>query len=171
MKIRNVLVSALLAAGIIGAVATPSVAIAAGGVYVNVGPPPERVEVVPQLRRGYVWAPGYWNWRGHRHVWVKGHAVRAREGYAYQPHRWVERDGRWNLERARWSQRRDSDGDGIPNRRDPTPYGGARPGDRDGDGVANRRDPTPDGGNRPRDRDGDGVPNRYDARPNDPSRR
>ena len=123
MLMKKVLVSALFAAGMIGAVATPLPGVAAVGVYVNVGPPANRHEVVPAQRRGYVWSPGYWAWRGNRHVWVKGVSIRERAGYSYQPHRWVERDGRWNLERSRWNQARgrDSDGDGIPNRRDAHP--------------------------------------------------
>ena len=150
MMIKKVLLSALLAAGLIGAVATPLPSLAAVDVYVNIGPPPVRYEAVPVVRRGYVWSPGYWDWRGNRHVWVKGSSVRAREGYSYQPRQWVENNGRWNLERSRWNQARgrDSDRDGIPDRRDPTPYGGARPGDRDGDGVPNNRDSRPNDPNR-----------------------
>ena len=151
MLIKKVLVSALFAAGMLGAVTLPPPAAAAVDIYVNVGPPPERIETVPTLRRGYVWAPGYWDYRGNRHHWIKGRQVRAREGHYYEPNRWVERDGRWNLERSRWHKgRRDSDGDGIPNRRDPSPYGGSnrRPGDRDGDGVPNNRDSRPDNPNR-----------------------
>ncbi len=123
MLIRKVLVSALFAAGMLGAVATPLPSVAAVDVYVNIGPPPERFERVPEPRRGYIWSPGYWDWRGSHHVWVKGASVREREGYSYQPHRWVEHDGRWNLERSRWSQARgrDSDGDGIPDRLDNHP--------------------------------------------------
>lgn len=170
MMMKKVLVSALLAAGMLGAAAMPLTSVAAVDVYVNVAPPPERYEAVPTVRRGYVWSPGYWNWRNNRHVWVRGTSVRERQGFEYQPHRWVERDGRWTQERGRWHQaRRDSDGDGIPNRRDATPYGGRR--DSDGDGIPNRRDPTPYGGRRAGDRDGDGVPNNRDARPDNPYRR
>jgi WXXGXW repeat (2 copies) len=122
MVMKKVLVSALFAAGMIGAVATPLPSFAAVDLYVNVAPPPERFERVPEPRRGYVWAPGYWDWRNNHHVWVKGASVREREGYSYQPHRWVERDGRWTQERGRWNQaHRDSDGDGIPNNRDRHP--------------------------------------------------
>jgi hypothetical protein len=123
MLMKKVLVSALFAAGMIAAVATPLPSVAAVGVYVNIGPPANRYEAVPAPRRGYVWSPGYWNWRGKKHVWVKGVWVRERQGYSYQPHRWVERDGRWNLERGRWdrAQGRDSDRDGIPDRRDAHP--------------------------------------------------
>lgn len=57
---------------------------------------------------------------------------------------------------SRW----DTDGDGIPNRRDRL-YNPAW--DRDGDGVPNRYDRY---NNLRRDRDGDGIPNWYDRRDN-----
>ena len=122
MLIKKVLVSGLFAAGMLGAVAMPLPSMAAVDVYVNVGPPPDRYEVIPAPRRGYVWSPGYWDWRNNKHVWVRGSSVRERAGYTYQPHRWVEHDGRWTQERGRWNQaHRDNDGDGIPNNRDRHP--------------------------------------------------
>ena len=121
MFTKKLLVSALLAATTIGPMALPLPSAAAVDVYVNTAPPPPREERVREARRGYVWAPGYWNWNGRRHVWVAGHWVRERPGYAWRPHEWVERDGRWRLERGRWD-RRDSDRDGVPNRRDRYPY-------------------------------------------------
>ena len=129
MFTKKVLVSLLLTGGLLGAAAMPLPVMAAVGVYVNMAPPPDRYERIPEQRRGYVWTPGYWDWRGNRHVWVRGVSVREREGYAYQPHRWVERDGRWNLERGRWDRARgrDSDRDGIPDRRDAHPYNPNRP--------------------------------------------
>jgi hypothetical protein len=108
-----------------------------GGVIA--APPPPRYEVVPGARAGYVWSAGHWQWRGGQYVWIAGHWERARVGYRYYAPRWVERGGRWYYETPRW----DRDGDGIPNRRDPTPNT-SRPGDRDGDGVPNRRDARPD---------------------------
>lgn len=118
MLSKKILISAMFAAGILGApVVAPLPAMAAVDVFVNNAPPPPRVERVPGDRRGYAWAPGYWNWQGRRHVWVKGHWVRARPGYAYRPHAWVERDGRWQLQRGRW----DRDGDGVPDSRDRHP--------------------------------------------------
>ena len=121
---------------------------AAAEIYVNIAPPAPRYEVVPAPRAGQVWIPGYWDWRGHRHVWVRGHWERERRGYYWHPNRWIERDGHYVLERGRWDKQRYAD-----NR-------GGR-GDRDRDGVPNRYD---------RDKDGDGVPNRYDDRPNNPNR-
>lgn len=149
MFTKKLLASALIAAGMLGAVAAPLPAAAAGTVefYVNTAPPPPRYEAVPGPRHGYVWAPGHWQWNDyrHRHVWVAGHWERFRPGYAYRAPEWVERDGRWHYRPSRW--------------------------DRDGDGIPNYRDPTPDGVARHRDRDGDGVPDRYDAHPDNPYRR
>jgi hypothetical protein len=123
MIAKQIFVSALLAAGLLGTAATPLPVMAAIDVYVNTAPPPPRVERVPPPRSGYEWAPGYWNWQGNHHVWTKGHWVKARHGYSYRPHEWVERDGRWQLQRGRW----DRDGDGIPDRRDAHPNNPNRP--------------------------------------------
>jgi hypothetical protein len=154
--IRKTLLATLLASAL-GAVAVP----AAAQIYVQVAPPAPMHEVVPAPRAGYVWAPGYYDWRNNRHVWVAGHWVRERPGYAYYSPRWVERDGRWYQERRGWMQReermarrgRDSDGDGVPDRMDAQPY-----------------NPNVTLGSARRDNDGDGVPNRYDSRPNNPNR-
>ena len=116
-SIQRVLLAAMVAAGTLGAVAVPAIAEARTEVYVTVPPPPVRVERVPAPRRGYVWVPGYWDWRGHRHVWVRGVWQRERPGHVYRPHRWEERDGRWYYERGRW----DRDGDGVPDSRDRHP--------------------------------------------------
>ena len=117
--------------------------------YVDFAPPAPRYEVVPADRPGFVWQPGYWQWRDGRHFWVRGHWVRERQGYYWHPSRWIERDGRWYFERGRWDRQRYAGGYRNP-------YG-----DRDRDGVPNRYD---------RDRDNDGVPNRFDDRPNNPYR-
>ncbi|KRB26608.1 MULTISPECIES: YXWGXW repeat-containing protein [unclassified Acidovorax] len=111
-------------------VATQTTVIVQPGVVIPAPPPPRR-EAVPHARRGQVWVPGYWDWRGHRHVWVQGHFEKVRPGYRYRAPQWDQRDGRWELHRGGW----DRDGDGIVNRNDR---------DRDGDGVPNRRDHQPD---------------------------
>lgn len=110
------LVLGTLVAATLAAVTLP----AAAAVIVEVAPPPLRYEVVPAPRVGYVWVPGYWEWRRHRHFWVAGHWVRHRPGYMYAPARWVERGGRWHYVAPAWS-RHDRDGDGVPNRYDRAP--------------------------------------------------
>ena len=114
---KKTLLATLFAASL-GAVATP--AAAAVDVFVQVAPPAPRYEVVPAPRYGYTWAPGYWDWRGQRHVWVSGRWMRDRPGHYYSHARWVERDGGWYMERGAY-RRGDRDGDGVPNRYDRAP--------------------------------------------------
>jgi hypothetical protein len=142
---KSKLLVAALAASTLGALA-PLPAPAAVGVYLDVAPPAPRHEVIPAPRHGYVWEPGFWDWRHGRYVWQPGYWVRERRGMYWHPSRWEYRDGRWVLERGGWHRDR---------------WEGRRYAyrDRDHDGIPNRVD---------RDRDNDGVPNRWDARPNNP---
>ena len=71
-------------------------------VDIDIAPPSPVLEVVPPPRVGFVWAPGYWVWRGHRHVWVPGHWVRARAGWHWVPPHWVEVGGRWHFVEGHW---------------------------------------------------------------------
>ncbi len=121
MKFRKTMIATLCVAAL-GALpaALPLTASAATGVYLNIGPPPNREEAVPEPRRGYVWAPGYWNARGDRHAWQRGHWERERRGYYYAQPVWTQRDNRWQLERGRWN-RGDRDRDGVPNKVDRAP--------------------------------------------------
>ena len=105
---------------VLGAAVVPVAAHAQ--VYVQVAPPAPRYEAVPAPRRGMVWAPGHWEWRGGRHVWTRGVWLRQRPGYVYRAPDWRERGGRWEMRRGGW----DRDGDGIPNRYDRHPNNGAR---------------------------------------------
>jgi hypothetical protein len=150
---KKLLIAAMFATSL-GSIAAPAMA-ATEVIVVRKAPPPLRHEATPQPRRGYVWAPGYWKWSGHRYSWIKGSYVKARNGYHWSAPSWQERDGRWQFARGEW-RRGDRDGDGIPNR-----YDRDRRPDADRDGVPNGRD---------RDRDGDGVPNRHDDRPDNPRR-
>lgn len=98
MNLKSTVFGLLLSAAAVGA---PLVA-HAGGVYVRIAPPPPRAEVVPHARRGYVWAPGYWRWNGHRHVWVGGYWVRARPGWHWVPAHWVASGHRWHYVAGHW---------------------------------------------------------------------
>ena len=118
-KLRKTLLTAICVGSLAG-IATPLTANAQVGVYLHVAPPEPRYEVVPQPRRGYVWSNGYWNARGNRHVWQAGHWERERHGYYRTQPTWTQHDDRWQLERGRWN-RRDRDGDGVPNNRDRAP--------------------------------------------------
>ena len=117
MLTKRVLVSALIAAGAIGAVATPLSSVAEITLYVNTPPPAVRYEPVPDPRPGYVWSNGHWRHDGSQHVWSAGEWQAARPGYSYVQPRWVESSGRYGYQAPRW----DRDGDGVPNRVDAAP--------------------------------------------------
>jgi hypothetical protein len=68
---------------VVGTVAVPTLASAGIDIDIDVAPPPVRVETVPPPRGGFVWAPGFWEWRGHEHVWVPGHFVHERRGSGF----------------------------------------------------------------------------------------
>jgi hypothetical protein len=87
---------------------------------VRTAPPALRHEPVPAVRRGYEWAPGFWNWSGRRYTWTRGHWEHARAGYAVRAATWEQADGGWRLSRAGW-MKHDRDHDGVPNRADNHP--------------------------------------------------
>ena len=118
MLIRKLLL-ATVAASAIGA-ALPAAARTSVDFYVNVAPPAPVVEYAPAVRPGWVWVPGFWEWRRHRHVWVGGHWERVRPGFYYAPARWLRQGDRWGYHRGGW--RRDSDRDGVPDRADARPF-------------------------------------------------
>jgi len=90
------------------------------GVVITNAPPQPRHEAVPAARRGYEWAPGYWNWTGRKHSWTKGHWERSRPGHYYQPNQWEKSNNGWRMKQGGW-QRGDRDGDGVPDRLDKKP--------------------------------------------------
>lgn len=100
---KSVTLAALVAIGAALYLPLPAMAQHVGvNIVIGNPPPPPRYEVVPTARRGYVWAPGYWNWNGRRHVWVRGHWEHARAGYVYVRPEWQRsRDG-WHLQRGGW---------------------------------------------------------------------
>jgi hypothetical protein len=75
---------------------------------IEVAPPPPRVEVMPPMRPGFVWAPGYWAWERGRHVWIEGRWIEARRGEFWVPDRWVEyrdpRGAHWHMEPGHWER-------------------------------------------------------------------
>jgi hypothetical protein len=92
----------LLSLVIVGGISSGSAL--ARTIYVEIAPPPARVEVVPEMRRGYTWAPGYWSWNRDRHVWVNGRTMRTRAGYAWTPDRWQDAGGRHEFRAGRWTR-------------------------------------------------------------------
>jgi hypothetical protein len=98
---RGLLLGLVIAAS---AVAAPTIASAGVFIDIDVAPPPVRVEVVPPPREGFVWAPGFWEWRDGRHVWVPGRWMGERRGYHWVPDRWEPRGPHWHHERGHWER-------------------------------------------------------------------
>jgi hypothetical protein len=101
MKFKNFLAGVLLISSTLSIPAQG----ANVSIDIEVAPPPLVVEQVPPYRAGYVWAPGYWYWDGHRHVWYRGRWIRERVGYAWVPERWIVVGGRYRFVPGRWEHR------------------------------------------------------------------
>jgi WXXGXW repeat (2 copies) len=119
MKFNKPLAALVFAASLAG-VTQSSVATAEVRIFLNNAPPALRYEAVPSPRRGYTWAPGYWDSNRSHHAWRSGSWQRNRSGHYYVEPRWTQRDNGWQLERGRWN-RGYRDRDGVPNNRDRAP--------------------------------------------------
>jgi hypothetical protein len=89
---------------LVGPLAIVSLARAAPLIDIEVAPPEPRIIAEPPPRAGYVWAPGYWAYRGHHHVWVDGHWMRERRGYHWVADRWTPHEGRYRYEAGHWER-------------------------------------------------------------------
>ncbi|QBB71979.1 hypothetical protein ELE36_17305 [Pseudolysobacter antarcticus] len=104
---RKQILSLIVAGGLATAVLSqPAAAGVFLGVNIGVAPPERAVEVVPAARVGYVWAPGYWRWDGHRHVWANGYWVRGRPGYEYRAAYWEHAGPNWRFHDGYWARHR-----------------------------------------------------------------
>jgi hypothetical protein len=74
------------------------------GDFVRNGPPALRHEAVPHARRGYEWAPGYWNWNGRKYAWTAGHWEKARPGQHYRRPEWRQGSNGWQMEKGGWGR-------------------------------------------------------------------
>ena len=99
--LSRLLLPAFAATMFMGSVAP---AFSAVGIDIEIAPPPARVIVAPPPRPGFVWAPGYYRWDGHRHVWVDGHFIRERRGLHWVPEHWDEHHGRYHFVPGHWER-------------------------------------------------------------------
>lgn len=99
---RSLYAAAIIALSAAALLPVQSMAQVGVNLVIGNAPPPPRFESVPHARRGYVWAPGYWNWDGHRHVWSAGHWEPERRGASYRRPEWVRDGQRWRLNQGGW---------------------------------------------------------------------
>lgn len=117
--LKKTILAVAVAATTLGAIGVSTQAVAANVTVVTVAPPAPRAERAPAPRRGYVWAPGYWDYNGRSYVWRTGHWERERAGFRYARSEWVQVGDHYER-RGGWS-RGDRDGDGVANRYDARP--------------------------------------------------
>ena len=96
-------VAGFVAASALGA-CTAGYEQSAAGIYVESGPPVDRIEVIPASPGfGYVWVGGRWGYVNNDYNWFPGRWVVPARGYTtWVPGRW-DRDGRgWYYRDGRW---------------------------------------------------------------------
>ena len=99
MSIRTAILCAAL---VIGSTIAPGLSLARSTVEIEVPPPVPRKEVIPEARVGYVWMPGYWDWRHHEHIWVSGRYIRELRGYHWVGARWNHEGEHYRLAFGHW---------------------------------------------------------------------
>ena len=102
MRIRSILAASAMALGFFGVAATAN-AEKIVTFEIGVAPPPERVEVVPAPRPGYIYERGHYVVEGDKYVWVEGRFIQERPGHRYEVYalerhgdKWVYRSGHWD---------------------------------------------------------------------------
>ena len=75
---------------------------AAQDFWLQIAPPPPRLETTPVPRMNRVWSPGYWAWRYHHHTWVPGRWKESRAGYVWIPDHWMRDSNAWLFRHGHW---------------------------------------------------------------------
>lgn len=101
MKLRSMVVALTMVLGTLG-IATTASAAKFVDVEIGIAPPPERVEVVPAPRPGYIYERGHYVVEGDRYVWHEGEFIREREGHHWQPYVFERHGDRWHYRAGHW---------------------------------------------------------------------
>jgi hypothetical protein len=94
----------LLATGFVMIGTLLSACAANGAAFVRFAPPPPRYGVVGVAPGpGYVWAEGFWDWRGGNYVWAPGRWMRPPHARAvWVPGVWVQSNRGYGFRRGHW---------------------------------------------------------------------
>jgi hypothetical protein len=71
-------------------------------VTATTAPPPPRVEAIPSVRAGSVWAPGHWEWNGRFYSWASGTWIVDRHGSHWVADQWQQAGDRWHYTDGHW---------------------------------------------------------------------
>jgi len=69
--------------------------------YPTTAPPAPRAEKIG-IRRGFVWAPGHYQWKNGQYAWVPGHWERARAKKRWLEGRWEQRGNQYVWVEGSW---------------------------------------------------------------------
>src|SRR6516165_9829022 len=100
MKIRSIVVALAMALSTLGIAATANAKVI--DLEIGTAPPPDRVEVVPAPRPGYIYERGHYIVEGDRYVWHEGQFIREREGHRYEPYVLEHHGDRWHYRGGHW---------------------------------------------------------------------
>ena len=96
---KSLLTTLNLPAMLMVVLTTPSMG---GEITSDVAPPPARVERF-EPRDGYIWAPGYWEWKGTAYHWVSGTYLLEHRGAHWVADRWEPAGPHWQRVAGHWS--------------------------------------------------------------------
>lgn len=102
-------VKTLLAAALLGAaVLAASACVITGAGWVTVAPPEPIVEArIVAPGPGFIWIPGYYDYRGGGYIWVAGRWARPPHPRAeWVPDRWERQDRGWHRVKGHWRNER-----------------------------------------------------------------
>ncbi len=91
----------LISAAAPGCLVSGTARYSGGAVVAYDQPPPPREETV-EMRPGYVFVHGRWDWQNGQWVWSNGRWERERSGYQWSDGRWEQRGNQWHWNEGTW---------------------------------------------------------------------
>ena len=99
-RIRKNVGTLAVAVGLFAMAGAGSAAVAE--IEIRTAPPPDRVEMVPPARPGYIYERGHYHWDGRQYVWNEGQFIQERPGHKYTPYAFERRGEVWYYRPGFW---------------------------------------------------------------------